>query len=244
MGVAMELFRALGDAVAKPPRRTQAERSALTRERVIEAAIWALRSKGYAGASIHVIRAEAGVSLGALQHQFPSKSSLMAAVLGRFGERRLARYRAAAQGARTNLERFSRILDCSWGLAQDNDFSAFLEIDLARRSDPELDGEVTAILEQLDAQLTAFLYGEAPEPGAIDREAFEVLRAVNNMLIRGAALNLAVHHAGAMTLEAIDAVKPLILELLTRALSRPSSRAVDQDGPPDARASAACAVAP
>ena len=62
---------ATGKAVAAPrPRRTQAERSAETRQRLIAAAIDALCRLGYAATSTVLVADNAGVSRGAMLHQF------------------------------------------------------------------------------------------------------------------------------------------------------------------------------
>src|ERR1041384_8367969 len=67
-------------ATAPKPRRSQADRSAATRAKVIAAARDVLCAQGYSGATMHAIRDAAGMSLGAIQHQFPTKAKIMAAV--------------------------------------------------------------------------------------------------------------------------------------------------------------------
>ena len=71
---------ATGDP-GKASRRSHAQRSASTRAKVIAAARDVLFSQGYSGATLHAIRDAAGMSLGAIQHQFPTKAKLMAAVV-------------------------------------------------------------------------------------------------------------------------------------------------------------------
>src|SRR3954452_11958245 len=62
-------------------RRTQAERSATTRAALIDAArrLWAER--GYADVGTPEIAKEAGVTRGAMYHQFADKATLFAAVV-------------------------------------------------------------------------------------------------------------------------------------------------------------------
>ena len=60
-------------------RRTNAERSAETRERILEATLACLSEKGYAATSTNDVVRQAGVSRGALNHHFSSKSDLVAA---------------------------------------------------------------------------------------------------------------------------------------------------------------------
>jgi AcrR family transcriptional regulator len=69
------------DAVAESPtRRTQAERTAATRTLLIDAARKLFGDKGFADVSTQTIVTAAGVTRGALYHQFDDKSALFAAV--------------------------------------------------------------------------------------------------------------------------------------------------------------------
>ena len=74
------LFRSQRPATAteRPtPRRRQADRSADTRRRLLDATVVCLARHGYQGASLAVIVAEAGVSRGAQVHHFGSRQQLM-----------------------------------------------------------------------------------------------------------------------------------------------------------------------
>ncbi len=62
-------------------RRTQADRSAATREALIAAARRLFAAQGFADVSTDAIAAEAGVTRGALYHQFADKIALFDAVL-------------------------------------------------------------------------------------------------------------------------------------------------------------------
>ena len=65
----------------KPQRRTQAERTAATRAALIAAGRSLFAEHGYAGVGTEALTAEAGVSRGALYHQFGDKTELFAHVL-------------------------------------------------------------------------------------------------------------------------------------------------------------------
>lgn len=62
-------------------RRSQAERRAETRARLIEATITSLVEDGWAGTSTRSVARRAGVSQGAQQHHFPTKRTLVEAAL-------------------------------------------------------------------------------------------------------------------------------------------------------------------
>jgi AcrR family transcriptional regulator len=66
---------------ASLPRRTRAERSALSTRRLIDAAVRALDRDGYGAVTVSVVIDEAGASRGAFLHHFPTKADLMLAVV-------------------------------------------------------------------------------------------------------------------------------------------------------------------
>jgi AcrR family transcriptional regulator len=63
-----------------PPRRTQAERTAATRSRLLAAGRTLFATEGYAAVGTQAIVDAAGVTRGALYHQFGDKAGLFAAV--------------------------------------------------------------------------------------------------------------------------------------------------------------------
>ena len=66
--------------VNPPPRRTQAERTAATRAQLLRAARKLFADKGFGEVSTQAIVEEAGVTRGALYHQFSDKNELFAAL--------------------------------------------------------------------------------------------------------------------------------------------------------------------
>jgi len=66
---------------AEVRRRTQAERSEETRERILKAASNLIRKRGYARFRTAEVSAEAGLSRGAQLHHFPTKDALVVATL-------------------------------------------------------------------------------------------------------------------------------------------------------------------
>lgn len=84
--------------IAPSPRTTAAldheERSRITRNHVLEAAVEVLVEEGYAGASTLRIQSKAGVSRGRLLHQYPNRDLLLVAAAQHLAETRV---RAAGQ---------------------------------------------------------------------------------------------------------------------------------------------------
>lgn len=77
-------------------REPQQDRSRATRQRLLEAAVDSLAEVGYAGSTVSVVAARAGVSRGAAQHHFPTRNDLFAAAVEYMTEVRLAEIRTRA----------------------------------------------------------------------------------------------------------------------------------------------------
>lgn len=172
-------------------RRSQAERSTESRERLLAAAILLLRNGGYSAASVKAIAAEAGMSLGSLQHHFPTKAKLMTAVVERLAEKRLAAYQSDDKGIATPLARYVGSFDSTWALVKEPEFVAVLEILLARRSDPELWAESQSAIEANEAflkQRVAKLGADVGDPPAV--ALFR--RSLSNTFLYGLAMQLAI----------------------------------------------------
>ncbi|MBB2199109.1 TetR/AcrR family transcriptional regulator [Gluconacetobacter sp. 1c LMG 22058] len=171
------------------PRRTQADRSAATRAKVLQAAVGLLQTEGYAATTIQRIARTAGISLGALQHQYPTKSMIMATILRHYAVRRARLYRQAMSLKASPEARVDAMLDALWGMVTDGpDFIATVEIELARRSDPELQAATASVLGRIDQFMTRWLSGSRTTPPDV---RFISLRLLNSALLRGVAVEIA-----------------------------------------------------
>ncbi|AFW00378.1 TetR family transcriptional regulator [Gluconobacter oxydans] len=172
-----------------PRRRTQADRSAATRAKILEATVMLLQTQGYAATTIQRISKTANVSLGALQHHFPTKSQVMATVLRHYALKRARLYRRALSMQATPEQRVDAMLDTMWRLVTDGpEFLATVEIELARRSDPDLEAVTAPVLERIDQFMTRWLSGQRMAP---PDPRFVELRLLNSALLRGLAVERA-----------------------------------------------------
>ncbi len=168
-------------------RRTQADRSAATRARIINATLSMLQTEGYAATTIQRIAKAAGVSLGALQHHYPTKSLIMATVLRHYAVKRARIYRQALRLKVDPVTRIDAMMDAMWHMVTDGpDFIATVEIELARRSDPELRAATESVLARIDQFMTRWLARTA-QPDT----HFISLRLINSILLRGIAVEIA-----------------------------------------------------
>lgn len=123
---------------AKPPRRTQESRSADTRAKLLAAAIQSLHGRGYAATTTMVVAEDAGVSRGAMLHQFPTKVDLMLFVVETVYQQELVLYREMLGLIDDPRERLLALPEVAWEVLSRPEGVAVLEVLQGARSDAEL----------------------------------------------------------------------------------------------------------
>jgi AcrR family transcriptional regulator len=124
-------------AASRPP-RSQEERSAETRSRLLDATIECLVDVGYARTTTTMVAERAGLSRGAQVHHFPTKGELVLRAVARLAARQAEEMRRRAAGLAGSQDRLEGFLDLLWGAFSGSLFCAVLELQVAARTDPEL----------------------------------------------------------------------------------------------------------
>jgi len=137
-------------------RRPQAERSAETRAKLIDAAISCLHRLGFGTTSTTLVAETAGVSRGAMLHHFPSKTELMLAVVRTVFERDGEQYRQVARTV-TPQEWMRTLAATVWEAVSRPSGVAVMEIMLASRSDLDLADKLRALQQQIDIEAHAWV---------------------------------------------------------------------------------------
>ncbi|MFL5319362.1 MAG: TetR/AcrR family transcriptional regulator [Myxococcaceae bacterium] len=129
---------------------TQAERTAKTTERLLDATIDVLVRRGYSGTSTAEVCRRAKSSRGAQLHHYPTKESLVAAAVEHLVTARMKEIGArivSAQGGRPALEDMASLL---LEVYAGDTFYAWLELVVAARTDAKL----RRVLQQMDKRIT------------------------------------------------------------------------------------------
>lgn len=137
----------------RPARRTQAERSATMRARLLEAAVTCLYLHGYGGTTTVSVASLAGVSRGAMLHHFPSKADLMLATLAHVLERNAANFETAANRINDPWERYAALPDLRLEVGSQPEGVAFMEIMVGARSDDAVRRRFPEFQEKLKGRL-------------------------------------------------------------------------------------------
>jgi AcrR family transcriptional regulator len=119
-------------------RRSQEERSATTRQLLLDATIECLTELGYAATSTTEIVRRAGVSRGAQVHHFPTKAELVHSAVAHLAKRQDAELRRQFARVKTSGDRVSQAIDVLWSAFTGPLFVAGLELIVASRTDPSL----------------------------------------------------------------------------------------------------------
>src|SRR5437868_13009061 len=130
---------------------TQAERTASTRARLLDAALDVLTEQGYAATTTIEVAKRAGVSRGAQLHHFPTKAELLTAAVYHLCERRTAEFRKAFADAEAGADRLETAIDLLWSMFRGPTFVAWVEVWVASRTDPD----PRAPARELDRRLMA-----------------------------------------------------------------------------------------
>jgi AcrR family transcriptional regulator len=113
----------------------QVARSESTRARVLDAAIACIAEEGFQASNLSRIARHAGMTTGAIQHQFGDKATLLAEVIERGFERLVDRLARLPGGALPIDERVDALVGALWEGYDASSTRASLEILLAMRGD-------------------------------------------------------------------------------------------------------------
>jgi AcrR family transcriptional regulator len=176
-----------------PPRRTQDQRRAETRRRLLDATIDCLAEYGYTGATTRRIAERAEVSVGAVTHHFQYRVDLVAAAVEELARRRLVALRTALDSLpEDRASRVGAALDLIWADFSGPLFTVMVKLWIAAGDEEELYARMVP-LERLLARAVVNLQPEL----AIDPADASTGMAVNPRFaivlsaIRGLALSRA-----------------------------------------------------
>jgi AcrR family transcriptional regulator len=122
----------------RPRRRTQAERTAETRAKLLDATIDCIAEIGYAATTGREVAMRAGVSRGAQTHHFPRRMDLIVSALDEIGQRQLRIWSAGLEGLPPGRARVRRALDTLWEELRSPLWVAATKMWIAADDDPEL----------------------------------------------------------------------------------------------------------
>ncbi len=174
-------------ATSPRTRRTQEERRAQTRAKLLDATIQSLLEVGYPGTTTRRVAELAGVSQGAMTHHFPHRADLVVAAVERLADRRIAELRELAGGFPTEPgARLRALLDLLWADFSSSTFTVFVKLWVTAADDPDLYERMIPIerrLARATVELALALAGDLT-----DRPGWERRMQLALTVVRGLAL--------------------------------------------------------
>jgi AcrR family transcriptional regulator len=125
-------------APPRPARRTQAQRSAETKARLLDATIASLVERGYAGTTTVAVCERAGVSHGSLLHHYRTRERLLGAALEALYARLREPVLAALHEMPEGEARVEALVELMWSAFGAPEFKAVVELWLAAANQPDV----------------------------------------------------------------------------------------------------------
>jgi AcrR family transcriptional regulator len=165
-------------------RTPNAEMSALTRTRIVEATKASLAELGYAGTTMSGIAQRVGVTRAALIYHFDNMNTLMVAVANAIYDEMAELFAAGAPPTLTPKEQVLALLEVAYSMTDSVNQTALIELLLAARRDPAFRVEVAATIERRDAAFDQNWRGIVDRLPA-DAGRLNLLRDLSRSVYRG-----------------------------------------------------------
>ena len=173
----------------------QAQKSASTRNVIVESAITCFVELGYAGTTTTAIAKKAGLSRGAMLHHFPSKIDIVRAAVEHLHSKRLKAFRRAmTRPVPPDADRVALGVQVFWDHVRHPMFVAFFELSVAARTDPELSGILKPTQEAFELEWYQTARDVFPEWEGRGEE-FDLALDLTRYVMEGMAIAALTHQA-------------------------------------------------
>lgn len=171
--------------------RTQQERSAAMRRRLLDATVECLVKYGYAGTTTTRVTEIAGVTRGAQVHHFPTRADLVAAAVRHLAAKRTELAFDKIDTVRRASDPLDAALDLMWEVHQGPILYATIEMWVAARTDPDLRRQLTLVEPAARASLLEFAasaFGEYATNPRFRHIMYTAMDTVRGILLMGLAM--------------------------------------------------------
>jgi AcrR family transcriptional regulator len=173
--------------VRRAKRRTQEERSAETRRKLIDAAIQLIHESGFARLTIADVAHRAKMTTGAMQHHFPSSQDLIRGVVETIYPVMRISIDEIATAELSLAERVDRLIDVFWKIYRQPEYLVFWDLTFGTRDQPEIREALRSFQKDIVAGMIAELVRVFADIG-MEPKAAAKLWAFIGCQLRGLAL--------------------------------------------------------
>ena len=210
---------AAAEAAPADPTGWQAQKSASTRLQIVEAALRCFVELGYARTTTTAIAEKAGLSRGAMLHQFPSKLDIVRAAVEHLHAKRLKAFRKSIDRLARDESRAGKALEAYFEHVRHPMYVAFLELWVAARTDPELAAILAPAQESFEREwyrTAVDLFPEWRDSG----ENFDVALDLVHYVMDGMAVSFPAHERDPHEKRLLSYLETQLHELSSRRPSR------------------------
>ena len=197
-------------------RRRQEDRRVETRRRLVDATIMLLHEKGAGQLTMADVARKAGLTRGAIQYHFENPKSLLIASIEEIASRLSQHLDATELASHPLTERIDRIVDDYWQGFRGFNYTAFIEIAVRGRQDPDFEEAIATTLEELERR-RADVWQAIFEDTGRSRAEIRSWRHMLLVTLRGLALTNMIPGGNEKVSLQIDQFKAMFKRYLTDA---------------------------
>lgn len=123
---------------ASSPHRTQAERRASARSRILASTAECLLERGYAATTFSAVQKRVGLAQGTVQHHFPTRADLLIAATTYVVDLRISAFEREMDAIAPDADRIQTVVNLAWRDLNSPAFFTALELWVAARTDADL----------------------------------------------------------------------------------------------------------
>ncbi|MBS1676321.1 MAG: TetR family transcriptional regulator [Actinobacteria bacterium] len=196
-----------------PKRRTQEERRAETRQKLLEATIRSLVDHGYPATTGRRVAEIAEVSRGAQTHHYPQMFDLISDAVEHLADRRAAEMRKRAAALRGTEDQIPGLIDLLWEDFSSDLFKAVVKLWVAAADDPALRKRLSPLERHLRGVVRSVVDGIVGDLG--EREVVGPRLDLVMSAIRGLALTESFEpRERRPSVDRWGSMRPILIELL------------------------------
>ena len=207
------------------PLSKQEEKSEKTRTQTLQATVDCFYDYGYANTSTKKIADRAKISRGAMIHHFPSKRSLLSAVVDHIIDTRITAFRNDIHKLKNADARLDSGLDIYWKHLHTKNVIAYHELLVASRTDQELTVVMKAGTRKFEERWTDSIreiFPEWTDAGPL----FDLAMDVCQFSFEGMALNKLSHNAAQRQERMVQYIKSRVREIFEAAATGEHDKSV------------------
>jgi AcrR family transcriptional regulator len=193
----------------------QSQKSSLTRDRIVIAALECIVEFGYESTTMAKIAKAAKVSQGSMQHHFPAKLDAIKAAVNYLLVKRLTDHQRDLEDVPNGVDSMAHAIEVYWHHLNEGHYVAYQDLVVAARTDPELAAVLRPAYQRFVKAWRRDAQNLIPEWGG-GREKFELICDIGQYQMEGLAYGrLNGQLSDKQTRIVLDFTKDLLSKMIT-----------------------------